>query len=321
MPQQCANCGTMLTENDLFCGGCGRSSVPSGMTSPGAGMVPEPRLPASSAPQWPDAQASVLSEAQLDAALGQATPNATYVGLRLLYDKVPESRFDPIDNTRILLQMLRQWFLYVCIYLVGAVLAGIVFGILAVGLGAVAFVLWWVCGAIAGLVLACCFWLLPLPALLSEWKISLDGKAAAATTAFEHIAWVIRQRETPLDTMQVRRLNLAGEGSRDYLELRRGLFVGYIGCFAYGRDLYISWTFWVRVSPLRWLVMVIARIWQSITARGTDIYTTLRFDSARAMREAIHSAAREGLDVAVGGLPAQGQGTVGTVVSVVETAS
>jgi hypothetical protein len=67
--------------------------------------------------------------------------------------------------------------------------------------------------------------------------------------------------------------------------------------------------------------MVIARIWQSITAKGTDIFTTLRYDSARAMREAMHSAAREGLDVAAGTLVPHGQGIVGSVVSVVETVS
>jgi hypothetical protein len=268
--------------------------------------------------QWPATQAGVLPEAQLDAALGQATPNATYVGVRLLYDKVPESPFDPIGNASILRQMIRQLLLYGWVYFAGALASGIFFAILFLALGPAAFIIWAVCGAISWFVLACCFWLLPLPALLSEWKFSVDGRAAVAGTAFEHIAWVLRQRETPLDTLQVRRVKLAGQGVRDYLELRQGLFIGYVGCLPYGRDLYISWTFWVRVSPLRWLLMFIARIWQSITAKGTDIYTTLRYDSARAMREAMHSAAREGLDVAVGALVAHGQGTVGSAVRVVD---
>ena len=34
------------------------------------------------------------------------------------------------------------------------------------------------------------------------------------------------------------------------------------------------------------------------------------------MREAMHSAAREGIDVAIGYLPAQGQGTIGSDVPV-----
>ena len=43
---------------------------------------------------------------------------------------------------------------------------------------------------------------------------------------------------------------------------------------------------------------------------------TLRFDYARAMREAMHSVAREGVDVAVGQLRPQGQGTIGAAVKV-----
>jgi hypothetical protein len=321
MSQTCANCGSSMSDADVFCGSCGRSSARSDTAAPSVAVITEPTLPDSPARQWSATQARLLPEAQLDAALGQATPNATYVGLRLLYDKDPESPFDPISNVRIFLQMLRQSVLYGCVFFAGALLSAIVFAILALALGPSAFIIWAICGAVTWFVLACCYWLLPLPALLSEWKFSADGKAAAADTAFEHIAWVLRQRETPLDVLQVRRLKLAGQGARDYLELRQGLFTGYVGCFPYGRDLYVSWTFWVRVSPLRWLLMVIARIWQSITAKGTDIYTTLRYDSARAMREVMHSAAREGLDVAVGALVAHGQGIVGSDVTVVDTVS
>jgi hypothetical protein len=321
MSQTCTNCGSPMSGADVFCGSWGQSSAGSDTVTPPVAVIAEPILPGSRGKQRPATSASLLPEAQLDAALGQATPNATYVGERLLYDKVPESPFDPIGNVNILLQMFRQAVLYFWVFFAGAFVSVIVFAILTLVVGPSVFIVWAICGAVTAFVLACCFWLLPLPALLSEWKFSVDGKAAVADTAFEHIAWVLRQRETPLDTLQVRRLNLAGQGARDYLELRQGLFIGYVGCFPYGRDLYVSWTFWVRVSPLRWLLMVIARIWQSITAKGTDIYTTLRYDSARAMREVMHSAACEGLDVAVGALAAQGEGIVGSVVRVVDTPS
>jgi hypothetical protein len=115
-------------------------------------------------------------------------------------------------------------------------------------------------------------------------------------------------------------MKLPGEGVRDYLELRRGLFAGYVACFPYGRDLYVGWTFWIRLSPFRWFCMIIARIWQSFTNKGSDLYTSLRYDSARAMRETMHSAAREGIDVAIGQTAAQGRGIVGSAIGVVETA-
>jgi len=111
-------------------------------------------------------------------------------------------------------------------------------------------------------------------------------------------------------------LRLAGGESRDYLEIRRDLFTGFISCFGYGQDLYLGWTFWLRISPSRYLLMGLARSWQTLMRRGTDLYVTLRFDYARAMREAMHSVAREGADVAVGLARPQGQGTVGTTVPV-----
>jgi hypothetical protein len=233
---------------DVFCGSCGRSSAGSDTAAPPVAVIAEPVLSDSRAKQWPATQADLLPDAQLDAALGQATPNASYVGHRLLYDKDPESPFDPIGNVNILWQMFRQSVLYAWVFFAGALMSAIVFAILALVLGPSVFIIWAICGAVTFFVLACCFWLLALPALLSEWKFSVDGKAAVAGTPFEHIAWVLRQRETPLDVLQVRRLRLAGQGARDYLELRQGLFIGYVGCFPYGRDLYVSSTLWVRVS-------------------------------------------------------------------------
>jgi hypothetical protein len=66
--------------------------------------------------------------------------------------------------------------------------------------------------------------------------------------------------------------------------------------------------------------MFIARIFQSLFGRGSDLYISLRYDSARALRETIHSATREGVDVAVGRLEALGQGIVGSAIPVTEHA-
>jgi hypothetical protein len=66
--------------------------------------------------------------------------------------------------------------------------------------------------------------------------------------------------------------------------------------------------------------MFIARIWQSLFNRGSDMYTSLRYDHARAMRETMHSATREGVDVAIGRMSARGQGIIGTAIPVTEHA-
>jgi hypothetical protein len=66
--------------------------------------------------------------------------------------------------------------------------------------------------------------------------------------------------------------------------------------------------------------MLIGRIWQSLFNHGSDLYTSLRYDSARAMRETMHSATREGVDVAVGRMEAQGQEIIGTAIPAAEHA-
>jgi hypothetical protein len=91
-----------------------------------------------------------------------------------------------------------------------------------------------------------------------------------------------------------------GEGRRDYLELRRGFFTGYVTCFAHGQDLYIGWTYWIRISPARVLLMRIGRKFQNYTGRGDDIFQTLRFESAQAGIAAIHTCLLEGVDAATG---------------------
>ena len=334
MTQTCDQCGATVGVGDAFCGECGRGagSVTDTVvvTAPAQADLLSPVATQATSAQWPSAHGAAMHpvdqpampDMTIDAALGQAAPNATYLGQRLLYDKVPETPFDPISNNRILIQMARQWLLYWAIWWIGGFLSAIFCGVIGLAGGfVIGIVLWALGGGITGLVLACLYWLLPHPALLSEWKFSVDGQGAAAPIVFDHIAWALGRRATPLDSLQVRRLRLPGEGQRDYLELQRDLFLGYVGCFSNGNDLYVGWTFWVRLSPFRLLCMIIARIWQAFSRRGTDIYTTLRYDGARAMREAMHNTTREGIDVAVGQIPAQGQGIVGSSITVTEVGS
>lgn len=337
MTQACDQCGATIDSNDAFCGECGHGTaatavavsapvpaepVPVDLLGPAVTPSTGVHVPTSDGTATHPTDQSAMPGMTLDAALGQATPNATYIGQRLLYDKVPETPFDPISNYRILLQMVIQWFLYWIVWWVGGFLGAILCAVISLAGGfAVGITLWWIGGGITGLILACLFWLLPHPALLSEWKFSVDDHGAAAPIVFDHIAWALGRRATPLDSLQVRRLRLAGEGPRDYLELRRDMFLGYVSCFSNGNDLYVGWTFWVRLSPFRLLCMIVARIWQSLTRHGTDIYTTLRYDGARAMREAMHSSTREGVDVAVGQIPAQGRGIIGSAIAVTEVDS
>jgi hypothetical protein len=293
----------LVAADDTYCGNCGQ---------PASAVIAAP-----AGASWPASRSGPVP-VTAEAAAGQRTPNAQYLGLRLVYDKVPEGSFDPLGNPRLLAQFFRHALQYMVLYFLGG-LATVIFLLLLYLLGlpvGVAVTLVGIGAVLTAIVFACLYWLLPVPALLSEWKFSVDDKAAAAPVTFEHITWAVGRRETPLDLIQVRHLNLAGGQGRDYLELRRGLFTGFISCFAYGQDLYVGWTFYLRISPLRYLLMALARVWQTLKRQGTDLYVTLRFDYARAMREAMHSVAREGVDVAIGQLRPQGQGIIGEAVKV-----
>jgi hypothetical protein len=266
-----------------------------------------------------------------DPAVGRAAQNPTYLGRRLLFEQVPEGSFDPLSNNRYLFYMARQAIILYAIYVIVSVILTPVYGYLlytglenaennalnafgstspstgslvsgfapAVGLWAVVLALF-----------VAAFLLIPIPVQVSEWKFMVDGKAAARPVVFEHVTHAFRRRNTPVDSLGVRRLAIPGGVTRDYLEVRRGDFTGMVSCFEEGNDLYVGWTLWLRMRPYRWFLLRIERAWLEITQRASEMYVTLRYESVKAMREALHNAAREGVDVAAGRVEAQGQGTL-----------
>jgi hypothetical protein len=309
MSEICGRCHEPVADDEVFCGNCGQRMAATQASDTGlardvlGAAVPGARPATESRPAGP-------GDSLLDAA---ALSRAVAAGARLSYSK-PEGSFDPIGNWKLLRQFGVQAIMYFAVYVALGVAFGLLFGILAlIGLGLKALVLWYVGAGLAGLLLVCLYWLIPVPAQLSEWKILVDGKASEAPMIFDHIAWALQRRQTPVDEAKVRKLKLAGGEGRDYLEVRRALFSGLICCFAYGEDLYVGWTFWLRVSPLRCSLMFLARLWQILMRRGNDMYVTLRYDYAKAMQEAMHNSAREGVDVAIGELRAQGQGTTSSL--------
>jgi hypothetical protein len=136
---------------------------------------------------------------------------------------------------------------------------------------------------------------MPVWLSISEWKFMVDGKAQAAQPAFEHITWVFRRRHTPVSQLRVHRLSLGGQASRDYLYVQDDIFRGYVSCFGYGRDLYVGWTFWWRVSPVDWLGVAVTRVYQALTLPDSQMHNMHRDVSAHALCEGPHRPAREWL--------------------------
>jgi hypothetical protein len=206
---------------------------------------------------------------------------------------------DPLSNGRFYLQLVRRGVLYAAVTaavdFVVFVLGGLLF-LLHAGAGVLGIIP--VISTLTVIVLFVLFWVLPVPALLGQWSRLLSFQEPAAQTALYRIKEEFDRHATPNEKLGMRPISPPGEGRRNYLELRRGYFAGYISCFGHGRDLYVGWTYWIYISPLRVLLMRIGRKVQDYTGRGNDMYQTLRFESARATIAAIHTCTIEGVDIA-----------------------
>jgi anti-sigma factor RsiW len=139
-----------------------------------------------------------------------------------------------------------------------------------------------------------------------------------ANLTFTHVVGALNRRGTSMDSCRVRRFSDAGQGRRGVLEVQRGIFYGLVSCFASGEDFYIGWTYWLCLSPARWLMLWLRRFLWGSSLRHHAVHATLRADGAEALRAALRIVVREGVEVAMGELPAQGEETIGTLVPVVD---
>lgn len=212
-----------------------------------------------------------------------------------------QANLDPVANSRFLLRVGRQAAMFAGIYVLTETVLLIVFlGLRFNGLGLHSALrleaqsLW-----LVALVLASLFWIIPVPALLGQWSMLVESGADASSSVFEHIATAFREHDVPLDVLDVRTVSPRHESTRDYLELRRGRFSGFIACFPHGHDLYVGWTFFLRMSPARLVLVSTGRSATHLTRRGGDIRRALCSESTRALVAAMHSATLAGIGAAV----------------------
>ncbi len=252
--------------------------------------------------------------APTDALLGEAAPNAVYLGQRLLYDRGGNlEELDSLSSSR----WWREWLLHTvvvfAIWLLGAIVLSVVSFFLVLIARGPGVVFGFLLGMGWALLMFLVWLLRRIPGQVSEWKFQVDGKGPAAATVFEHITWSFQQRVTPVDSVAVRRFRGVG----DLLEIRRGNYYGLVSCFANGNDLYIGWTLWLYQSLLHVLWGWVRSFFWQLRMHGNAIYTSILLDHVKALRESIHSAVREGADVAAGLATPHGQGTIGSTVPVV----
>jgi hypothetical protein len=333
---QCPSCGEPSLDGDAFCGECGAilESVPAvagvaavtppppampqppSMSPPGAITPPPDAAQSPHEPKTNGAGGLGAPDAQ-DVLRGVAVGNEVYHGQRLAYQSKQQGveDFNPLSAAfsrvvilRFLAASIATWFSWVLL------IPLLIVALLIAGEGGAEALMYLF--AIAGLGVWIFFFFRSIPVPLAEWKFLVDDKAAAAPAAFEHISWAFRRRQSPVASLRVRRLGQVNQKTRDYLEVKDGVFTSYVSCFAYGGDLYIAWTFWWNLSPFRWCLIAIGRLWQLLTMRGSYVHILARYENGKALREAVHAAAREGIDVAAGSIAAQGAGTIGSEIPV-----
>jgi hypothetical protein len=141
------------------------------------------------------------------------------------------------------------------------------------------------------------FFLAKLNQAVGEWRVLLASRSQCADSVYSMIAGVIAQRQIPLEVKARRMLTGTGKTKRTWanrLIIQEGTYTAYVTVFSYGTSLYLSWSMWRRRSG--WALF--KRMFGDMFGANI-VKVMLRMDRPRAMREAVHSACREGLKVAV----------------------
>jgi hypothetical protein len=165
-------------------------------------------------------------------------------------------------------------------------------------------VLWW----LGGIVSTVAFWIVLLLSQteepIAEWRTLLEGKAPAAPSAYAAIYGSLARRRIPVNAAatRIRSDVLSREVVNNRLVLTERYYVAYVSVFAYGTSLYVGWMMWRNRRGLVLIGTFIKDVVGGILGRTGLVNQMLRTEKVRAMREAVHSAVREGVEVAVQGI-------------------
>lgn len=309
----CPNCREPIEPSWMFCDSCGFRLNSRHAQSTGPASVPPARSSShpgsvSAAPAVPEGDtlaryAPPPVQPPPPPPPGEGVPDdqaAAAIDAGATQEMAGEPTFDPLRNKRLYQQMLFRFAIY---FIVGAAaelvlfFIGVIFSLIG-GVAVAAFMT--VVSILFGIAWFLAIWLLPVPAMLAQWSRLTSYRAPAAGLVFGYVNEMLDHHATPFDSRRVRPLSLPGDKRREFIEVRHGVFTGYVSCFPHGRDLYVGWSFWIYISPFRLLVMRIGRFVQNFSGRGNDMYQTLRYESTRAAVGAIHICTVAGIARATG---------------------
>ncbi|ACU40784.1 hypothetical protein KCV87_21020 [Actinosynnema pretiosum subsp. pretiosum] len=237
--------------------------------------------------------------------------NESYVGQRLLFQRAHEVEVTLTDAIggwgarSLLLKAFGGAFL---IFVLGSVATAVVggagaligdSGITLVLLGLLTFLLPW--AWMAGVLL------LPQHRVLSDWHLLLDGQAPVAETAYGVVYRALTVDRGIPAAITPRRVAVGdpAPGVRNVLRVSLGRYSVYVSVFAFGNDLYLGWTMWLRFLP----ITALARWFGSVLRGDRGLAGAIEMEPVKALREAVHNALREAVEAAA----------VGRTVPIVET--
>lgn len=142
-----------------------------------------------------------------------------------------------------------------------------------------------------------------LPEPIAEWRVLLLNRADKADSVYSHVSGTLRERRLPIG-YSVRRIRtgLGHDGVSNRLVLNDRSYTAYVSVFPYGTSLYLGWIMWRRRRGAGLVKQFLVDIVEGISGRRDLERAMMRTERPRAMREAVHSACREGLSAAVRGV-------------------
>ncbi|MGW6510830.1 hypothetical protein ACWGCP_25405 [Streptomyces niveus] len=248
------------------------------------------------------------------AAAGVTLPNAAYRNQTLRYEPV-ELGFDESVPFNTLLQMafnaalaaLGVWVIVFLLIFTTSQDSGGMFGEVDDFFGAAG-------GAFGWAFLA--FWVIFLSEgkdePISEWKSLIEDRGDAAELAYAAIQGSLSRRRIPLGSSPERvRSDLGPEIVSHRLVIGYGPYIAYVTVFAYGTSLYLGWTMWRRRTGISFVATFWKDVLGGLLGRTGTANQMLRTEGARAMREAVHSAVREGVEAVATSLDRPAAATFG----------
>ncbi|MGH3940342.1 MAG: hypothetical protein ACRDTG_17250 [Pseudonocardiaceae bacterium] len=225
--------------------------------------------------------------------------DAAYLDKTLRYQDV-EVSLDESVNWRVILQL----FLYAFI---AAFLIWFGFAFLTALIATVSFTGATTMLSIGTLLSSIAFWIVllfsKLPEPIAEWRVLLHDRTDKAESVYSQISGALARRQIPIRGSCHRiRTGLNEQDVSNRLILANGNYVAYVSVFGYGTSLYLGWVMWRTRRGTELIRQFLADLIGSMFGWNDPERRMLRTERPRAMREAVHSACREGLFVAIEGI-------------------